>query len=228
MKRQQEEEDKENIPPTKRQQRPGQLVGNIPKTLHYSLHPNDSSWVETFPLPVPYRMIHENIDFKSFFDLFWRSQNPKEPTVSGLSYRMETFGRGSTPYQPIPVLFKAWLNFVNETTNYHQKFDQPFNKLSVYWLENKDNHIPHDHLDNIPHVTNDQEESCMVNISFGAPRELLLKGRTNVVGNLKLVLTCDTVVVIGGLTLSTHQSSIPKLNLDIGKHILLSFAIVKY
>lgn len=215
-------------PNLKRQMPLARFVGNIPNTLHYSLHREDKSWIETFTLPDAYRM--------EDYSMIW-NMHPPERTIfqrykmigtKELEYPFfsQSYGRAGSP--AIPAIFIPWLNFVNIKTNYTVPFQQPFNEILVHWLENGDDYCPGLLCgDSEKGMKRDAEGNTItISIGFGTSRPHSFKSKIPDCdcGDLRITMNHEMGLVMGGLLQSTHNHTIkPIPNVPVGKHIMLTF-----
>lgn len=231
------EDTKDGEPNSKRPMSAPRLVGNIPCTLHYPLHREDTSWVETFTLPGSFK-IHPFT-----FEMLWSMHPPKKSSFT--RYKMleteelecpfwsQSFGRTgpstSSLTTGIPAILIPWFNFANEGTNYGNGFKNPFNAITVHWFENGEDYT---YPQSYKHFVEQDAygNTTTLFIFFGHPRMIQFKTKVQDAscGNVRLMLNHEMGLVMGGLTQATHTYAISKVGTDptmVGPSILLTFEI---
>ncbi len=147
------------------------------------------------------------------FELLWDSHPIKKGIVKIFGKEIETprwqqsygisysFSGTTNNALPITPLIQKFINWANS----HDQSEGEFNMALVNWYLNGDDYIGH-HSDDEKQLIPNSPIYCF---SFGADRDFILKNKVTK-ENIKLKLTDNSLIIMGGTCQKTHTHSIPK------------------
>lgn len=202
------------------------------------------SWIEKFDLPEELKLSDK--EFEELWNIHPEEQGeimlfgkkipiPRYQQVYGKSYTFSGIKHKAIAYHH---LIERYLNYANTHKDYFKSFNDKyinvkFNMCLTNWYQDGSHYINYHSDDEKQILTDDKGGTVILSISFGEERKFYLKSKKDIKDDnrTEFKLNSNSVIVMGGLTQTTHQHSIPKVSgikgQNIGRRINLTFRIFK-
>jgi len=175
------------------------------RVARHFLTPEEDSWIDTFRLP---RLLRPNNDE---MELLW-SMKPTTKEKIFVYDRYVEIPRWQSEYlEPFPSILQKYIDYAN-SSEYIKPYNAKFNSIRINWYDNGHQYIGY-HADIAERLLETKDkESVIFSISFGETRDFGLKPKinTDTYTTLKLSLSDNTVIVMGGKCQHTHKHSLIK------------------